>query len=158
MAGRLIAVAATLIGGVSSAADCPYTHMNVVHHDAALALGAEYAPRLSYLPLSESHEVGIDRLCRLISKAIADSAGKPDQWAMGSEDGESAILVLRCVAATIGPRTLPDLDFVFVSDPAQAQEAQAIVERWGAKYYFVRDRGKEVDPAQLFPERQCTPR
>jgi hypothetical protein len=25
----------------------------------------------------------------------------------------------------------------------------------GAKFYFVRDRGREVDPALLFPDRAC---
>jgi len=132
--------------------------MNVVEHDVHLALGAEYGVPLAYLPNEviehDGKEVAIERLCRVVSKSITNSADDPAQLAMGSEDGISAILLLRCVATSIGSANLPNLDFVFVGAPEQEQEARTLLERWGAKFYFIRDRGN-VDPAQVLPDLHC---
>ena len=158
MTRRLIGVATIAIAGMAVASACPLSHMNVVEHDVAAALGSEYATPLAYLPNEDMErdgkDVTVERVCGLVSKSITGAANRAAQLAMGSEDGVSAILLLRCVAARLGPVSLTNLDFVFVGDAGQEQEARTLVERWGAKFYFVRDRGN-VDPAQFFPDLHC---
>ena len=132
-----------------AAADGSSAHMNEASEAARAALGTEYGPRMAYLPEevleSAGRDLAVARLCEIAAQAMDTAKDDVDNFAVAAVNDDAQMLLLHCLDETLGATQLPKLRLVFVGNPGLEPAARAIVESWGATFFFAVDHGRFDD-------------
>lgn len=124
-------------------ADGASTHFNRAKEVARSTLGIDFGPRMAYIPQqvleTGDAEHAIGSLCKLVAKALDTAKSEVDNFAIASVDDDAQMRLLECIDRALGNTQLPSLRLVFVGGRHRELAARAIVEAWGATFYFAPD-------------------